>query len=145
MENSGKILKYLTIDDILRVAEEHEGRYQLLNENQLRYLAQMVGEKIGDTELFPTLAQKAAVYAHHIIAGHIFLDGNKRIGMHCALLFFELNGFSHPPGIDDSIVELGLNIANGTITDIDVIAVYMQSWIKRHTDESVFTPPQPPR
>lgn len=142
MENTGNILKYLTIDEILRVAEVHEGRYQLLNENQLRYLAQMVGENIGDTELFPTLAQKAAVYAHHIITGHIFLDGNKRIGMHCALLFFELNGFSHPPGIDNSIVELGLNIANGTITDIDVIADHLQSWIKRHTDESVFTPRQ---
>ena len=135
MENSGKILKYLTIDDIVRVAEEHEGRYQLLNENQLRYLVQMVGEKIGDTELFPTLAQKAAVYAHHIITGHIFLDGNKRIGMHCALLFFELNGFSHPPGIDDSIVELGLNIANGAITDIEVIADHLQSWLEQHTNE----------
>ena len=135
MENSGKRLKHLTIDEILRVAEEHEGRYRLLNENQLRYLVQMVGERIGDTELFPTLAQKAAVYAHHIITGHIFLDGNKRIGMHCALLIFELNGCPHPPGIDDSIVELGLNIANGTITDIEVIADHLQSWLEQQTDE----------
>lgn len=67
MKNAGKRLKYLTIDEILRVAEEHEGRYRLLNENQLRYLVQMVSENIGDTELFPALAQKAAVYAHHII------------------------------------------------------------------------------
>ena len=89
------------------------GRSQLLNENQLHYLVQIVGETIDDTELFPTLAQKAAVYAHHIITRHIFLDGNKRTGMHCAILFFELNGSSHPPGIDDSIVELGLGIANG--------------------------------
>ena len=134
MENAGKSLKYLTIDEILRVAEEHEGWYRLLNENQLRYLVQMVGEKIGTTELFPTLAQKSAVYAHHIITGHIFLDGNKRIGMHCALLIFELNGFSHPRGIDDSIVELGLNVANGTITDIEIIADHLQSWGEEPTD-----------
>ena len=63
MENSGETLKYLTVDDILEIAEEQVGRYQLLNENQLHYLVQIVGEKIGDTELFPTLAQKAAVYA----------------------------------------------------------------------------------
>ena len=94
MENSGRTLKYLTVDDILEVAEEQVGQYQLLNENQLHYLVQIVGETIGDTELFPTLAQKAAVYAHHIITRHIFLDGNKRTGMHSAILFFELNGFS---------------------------------------------------
>ena len=134
MENSGKTLKYLTVNDILEVAEEQVGRYQLLNENQLHYLVQIVSEKIGDTELFPTVAQKAAVYAHHIITRHIFLDGNKRTGMHCALLFFELNGFPHPYGIDDSIVELGLGIANGTITDIAVIANYLQSWLEQQTD-----------
>ena len=136
MENSGKTLKYLTIDEILRVAEEQVGRSQLLNENQLHYLVQIVGEKIGDTELFPTMGQKAAVYAHHIITRHIFLDGNKRTGMHCAILFFELNGFSHPPGIDDLIIELGLNIANGTIDDIEVIADHLQSWLEPQTNEN---------
>lgn len=136
MENSGETLKYLTVDDILEVAEEQVGRYQLLNENQLHYLVQIVGEKIGDTELFPSLEQKAAVYAHHIITRHIFLDGNKRTGMHCALLFFELNGFVHPDGIDDSIVELGLNIADGTIGDIKVIANHLQSWLEPQTNEN---------
>ena len=136
MENSGKTLKYLTVDDILEVAEEQVGRYQLLNENQLYYLVQIVGEQIGGAELFPTLAQKAAVYAHHIITRHIFLDGNKRTGMHCAILFFELNGLSHPPGIDDSIIELGLNIANGTIDDIEVIADHLQSWLEPQTNEN---------
>lgn len=134
MENSGKTLKYLTVDDILEVAQDQVGRYQLLNENQLHYLVQIVSEKIGDTELFPTLAQKAAVYAHHIITRHIFLDGNKRTGMHCALLFFELNGFPHPYGIDDSIVELGLKIADGTIDDIEIIADHLQSWLEQQTD-----------
>ena len=134
MENAGETLKYLTIDDILEVAEEQVRRYRLLNENQLHYLVQIVGEKIGDTELFPTLAQKAAVYAHHIITRHIFLDGNKRTGMHCALLFFELNGFFHPDGIDDLIVELGLKIADGTIDDIEVIADHLQSWLEPQTN-----------
>ena len=69
MENSSQTLRYLTIEDILSVAEGHVGSYQLLNENQLHYLVGMVGEKIGNTELFPTLFQKAAVYAHHIITG----------------------------------------------------------------------------
>lgn len=122
-------MKYLTIEDILIIAVGHVGDYQLLNENQLHYLVGIVGEKFGDTELFPTVFQKAAVYAHHIITGHIFLDGNKRVGLTCALRFLELNGYSRHLDIDDSIIDLGFKIADGTITDIDVIADHIQSWI----------------
>ena len=122
-------MNYLTIEDILIIAVGHVGDYQLLNENQLHYLVDIVGEKFGDTELFPTVFQKAAVYAHHIITGHIFLDGNKRVGLTCALQFLELNGYSRHSNIDDSIIDLGLKIADGTMTDIEVIADRIQSWI----------------
>ena len=46
-------MKYLTIEDILIIAVGHVGNYQLLNENQLHYLVDIVGEKFGDTDLFP--------------------------------------------------------------------------------------------
>ena len=130
MENSGETLRYLTIAEILRVAEWHVGSYQLLNENQLHYLVEIVGAKLGDTELFPTLHQKAAVYAHHIITGHLFSDGNKRVGLTCALTFLVLNGCSLQPNIEDSIIELGFKIADGTITDLEIIAAHIQSWIQ---------------
>ena len=122
-------MKYLTIEDILIIAVGHVGNYQLLNENQLHYLVDIVGEKFGDTDLFPTLFQKAAVYAHHIITGHIFLDGNKRIGLNCAILFLEFNGCTLRLDIDDSIIELGLKVADGSITALEVIADHIQSWI----------------
>ena len=130
MENSGETLRYLTIAEILGVAEKHVGSYQLLNENQLHYLVEIVGAKLDDTELFPTLHQKAAVYAHRIITGHIFLDGNKRIGLTCALAFLVLNGCSLHRDIEDSIIELGFKIADGTITDLEIIADHIQSWIQ---------------
>ena len=122
-------MRYLTIEDILIIAVGHVGAYQLLNENQLHYLVDIVGEKFGDIDLFPTIFQKAAVYAHHIITGHIFLDGNKRVGLTCALRFLELNGYSRRLNIDDLIIELGFKIADGSITDIDDIADRIQSWI----------------
>ena len=128
-------MKYLTIEDILRVARGQVGSYQLLNENQLHYLVEIVGEKLGDSELFPTLPQKAAVYAHHIITRHIFLDGNKRIGLTCALWFLVLNGRAPYLNIDDLIIDLGFNIADGTINDVEIIAEHLQSWIQRQTDE----------
>lgn len=122
-------MRYLTIEEILEVAEGHVSDYQVLREEQLRYLVEVVGWKIGDTELYPTLPQKAAVYAHHIITGHIFLDGNKRIGLNCAILFLEFNGCTLRLDIDDSIIELGLKVADGSITALEVIADHIQSWI----------------
>ena len=129
MENSGQHIRYLTISEILMVADWHESNYQVLKENQLQYLIEAVSVKYGNIELYPTLFQKAAVYAHHIITGHIFLDGNKRIGMHSALLFLALNDYSLRPNLKDSIIELGLKIADGSTTDIDAIANHIQSWI----------------
>jgi len=44
MENPGQLMKYLTIEDILIIADGHVGDYQLLNENHLRYLVEAVVE-----------------------------------------------------------------------------------------------------
>lgn len=129
MENPGKHIRYLTISEILMVADWHESNYQVLKENQLHYLIEAVMAKFGNVELYPSLFQKAAVYAHHIITGHIFFDGNKRIGMHSALFFLALNDYSFRLNIEDSIIELGLRIADGSMTDIDTIANHIQQWI----------------
>ena len=123
-------MRHLTIEDILIIAETHVDNHQLLRKDQLDYLVEAISAKFGDTELYPTPFQKAAVYAHHIITGHIFFDGNKRIGLTCALRFLELNGYSRLSDIDDSIIALGFKIADGTIIDIDVIADHIQSWIQ---------------
>ena len=40
----------------------------------------------------------SAAYAYHLCQNHPFLDGNKRTGLACALVFLELNGVSpHDP------------------------------------------------
>ncbi len=122
-------MRYLTIAEILEVAEGHVGTYHLLDENRLHYVVDAVSGKFGDIELYPTLSQKAAVYAHHIVTGHVFLDGNKRTDLHCAILFLEVNGCTLRLDIDDSIIDLGFKIADGTITDIEVIADRIQAWI----------------
>lgn len=122
-------MRYLTIPEILEVAEGHVNNYQLLNESQLHYLVEAVRGKFGNTELYPNLFQKAAVYAHHIITGHIFLDGNKRTGLNCAILFLEFNGCTLRLDIEDSLIDLGFKIADGSITDIEGIAAHIESWV----------------
>ena len=122
-------MRHLTIEDILIIAETHVDNYQILHKDRLDYLVEAISAKFGDTELYPTPFQKAAVYAHHIITGHIFMDGNKRIGLTCALRFLEMNGYHRRFNIDNLIIDLGLKIADRTITDINVIADRIQSWL----------------
>ena len=42
-------------------------------------------------ELYPSVQQKAARLGYGLVKNHAFLDGNKRIGAHAALVFLALN------------------------------------------------------
>ena len=93
----------------------------IINHSSLEYLINIVKEKINDTELYPTLPLKAAVYAFNIITRHIFIDGNKRTGMACAFQFLELNDYSISDSIPtDEIVDIALKVAknNANLTDL---------------------------
>jgi death-on-curing protein len=69
----------------------------------------------GVTDLF-TLA---ASYAHAVIQGHPFVDGNKRTGILSAIVFLELNGQSlHVPESD--VVRHTLTLASRESTEEDL-------------------------
>ena len=60
----------------------------------------------------PTRPQMAASYAAGIIRNHPFLDGNKRTGAACAIIFLAINGVD-PKGDEEGLVELALAVAQG--------------------------------
>lgn len=50
-----------------------------------------IGQCFGDTELYPTIEDKAATLLYLIVKKHSFIDGNKRIGAACFLHFLDRN------------------------------------------------------
>ncbi len=62
MENPRQSMKYLTIEEILIIAEAQVGNYQFLHREQLDYLVEAVSAKFGDVELYPTLYSKKMLY-----------------------------------------------------------------------------------
>lgn len=44
-------------------------------------------------DLYPEIEAKAATLAYGIINNHPFIDGNKRTGIHCMLVFLYLNEY----------------------------------------------------
>ena len=88
-------------------------------------------QKVFGQELYPSLFQKAAVYARNVIMNHPFVDGNKRTGMAAASVFLENNGqklFCK----EGEIEKFALSIVEKRL-DINAIA----EWFKKHTKKNI--------
>ncbi len=51
MEDPRQLMRYLTIEDILIIAEAQVGNYQFLDKEQLDYLVDAVSAKFGDDSI----------------------------------------------------------------------------------------------
>ena len=94
------MINYLEKEDVLfinqRTVAEHGGNYMpphnFLHEENLDYLLEAVQAEMFGAPLYPTIADKAALYCFNIIGNHIFTDGNKRTGLEAGLAFLKMNG-----------------------------------------------------
>lgn len=66
----------------------------LRDDNLLQSALASPMQTYDDTELFPTLIDKAVRLACGLTQNHPFIDGNKRIGAHAMLVVLALNGVS---------------------------------------------------
>ena len=119
MEETSQVIKYLELSDLIEIhrrylsSEGIETSFAgvLHNPNSLEYLLHVV--RIGETEgdPYPTLAEKAVVYAFNIITRHVFVDGNKRTGMTAMFWFLNLNTADLKGITSMEIVNVALSIA----------------------------------
>ena len=80
----------------------------------------------GGTELYPTLAEKAAALCFSLVMNHPFIDGNKRIGHAAMETFLVLNGFQLNANVNDSESAI-LRLAAGKLERIAFTA-----WVVEH-------------
>jgi len=130
MEGAFKaIIRYLTCEEISninkkvlqRTSEINNFSNNLLNESSLKYAVDVVKGKIFNKDIYPTLYDKASLYAYSIIRKHIFIDGNKRTGTIVAFSFLEINGYTISRMIPDTeIVDVTLNLAEGKKTQKEI-------------------------
>ena len=105
----------------------HGGNYvppeNLLHGEALDYLVETVQATMFGQPLYPSLADKAALYMFNVISNHIFQDGNKRTGLEAAQLFLRANG----SGFSDKLVAIeheGQLIPEGTETIDDHLIAF---------------------
>ena len=83
-------------------------------------------QQFDNTDLFPTIQQKAARLGYGLIKNHAFVDGNKRIGAHVMFIFLEINGISLEY-TQKELYTMVLDVASG-ILDTEEIT----KWILDH-------------
>ena len=81
----------------------------------------------ADTELFPTLFEKAAALLQAIATYHPFVDGNKRTALISAGAMLEANGYTVAYTPDDA-VHFMLSVVNDRLSIEQIV-----EWLREHS------------
>ena len=78
-------------------------------------------------ELYPGIFEKAAALMESLINNHPFVDGNKRTGIACAVLFLKQNGISFSAK-NAELEKFTLRVASSKVGYTEIA-----KWLKNHS------------
>lgn len=89
------MVRYLLLDEVIEI-HKHQistfgGSQGIRDQGLLESACAQPLTGFRGFERHKTLFEKGAAYAYFIIKNHPFIDGNKRTGLHAALVFLYLN------------------------------------------------------
>lgn len=92
--------RYVAVDQVLEIhavmIEKFGGLAGVRDKNLLFSALEAPKAAFGGVDLYPSIFEKAATYAYHLIRNHPFSDGNKRTAYFVVLLFLEANEIISP-------------------------------------------------
>lgn len=99
-------MRFLTLGELIelhrRVIEQSGGADGIRDLGLAESALAQPQMSFGGTELYPTLAEKAAALCFSLVMNHPFIDGNKRIGHAAMETFLVMNGFELNADVDDA-------------------------------------------
>jgi death-on-curing family protein len=95
-------------------------------QNKLKAILGTINQTFDNSELYPSIEEKAANLLYLIIKDHPFTDGNKRIGAFMFILFLDMNSFLNKPNgerkvNDNALTALSLLIAISEPKEKDIM------------------------
>lgn len=119
---------FLSFDEVLaihaRLIHRYGGSLGIRDRGLLESALAMPRMTFGGELLHGTLFEMAAAYLFHIVKNHPFVDGNKRAGLACGLVFLGLNEH-RVVTTNDALVELVLGVVDGR-TPKSEVAVFLE-------------------
>lgn len=123
-------MRYLTLGEVLdlhaRVLAQTGGGQGLRSLPALEASVAQPRHTFGGADLYPDLAEKAAMLGFGLIQGHAFVDGNKRVGHAAMEAFLLLNGWEFVAPVDDA-ERMILAVAGSVASYPDLLA-----WVRLH-------------
>ncbi len=125
---------YLTKEIVMEIHSaqiaEHGGMPGVRDHAGLESAISQPKSSFGGEDLYPTIFDKAATYAFHLAESQAFVDGNKRVGLACALTFLALNGIEFDDDQPD-FFDAMLAIANRTLDKEGLSEIFRQAWLRQ--------------
>ena len=122
---------YLTAEQVLfihyRLVSETGGEHGVRDLGLLESAVARPQATFDRQELYPDVFEKAAALLEPLINNHPFMDGNKRTGIACAVLFLQQNGISFSAKNAD-LEKFTLRVASSKAGHSEIA-----QWLKRHS------------
>ena len=125
---------YLTAEQILfihyRLISETGGEPGLRDIGLLESAVSRPRQTYGNEELYPDIFEKAAALMESLVNNHPFIDGIKRTGIACTVLFLRQNGITFSAK-NSELEKFTLRVASSQIKRSE-IAVWLKKHSRRH-------------
>lgn len=121
-------MKLITLEQVLQmhvlVVRETGGSTGLRDLKRLEAVLGTQQQSAFGKEAYPDPTQKAAALIRGIVAGHPFVDGNKRTAMLAGLTFLQVNNipFEAQPG---AIEDFAVSVATDKL-DVQAVAAWLE-------------------
>jgi death-on-curing protein len=126
------IVGYLSVSQVMALHTEqlrlYGGAAGVRDKGALESALARPAMTFGGEDLYEDIASKAAAMMHSLALNHPFVDGNKRVAAHAAIVFVELNGweFLATPG---ELVEMTLAVAEGKVA-VEALAIWFRQRLR---------------
>ena len=124
---------YLSLEQVLEVhayqIRRFGGSAGLRDRGALEAAVARPQMTFGGEDLYPEVPAKAAALMHSLVMNHPFVDGNKRVGAHAALLFVRANEMVHDI-TPAELTEVTLSVARGELT-AEALTIWLRQRLRR--------------
>lgn len=122
------MIEHLSIEQVLHLHALQIGRYggaaRVRDSGGLEAALVRPAMTFAGEDLYPDVPAKAAALMHSLVLNHPFVDGNKRVGAHAAIVFIDVNAHTFAC-THDELVATDLAVAAGELR-VEALTIWIR-------------------
>jgi death-on-curing protein len=127
------VIVHLSIEQVIDLHDEQLQRYGGATGTRDRGMLESALARpamtFGGEDLYPDVPAKAAALMHSLALNHPFIDGNKRVAAHAAVVFVNVNGVELMASVPE-LVDITLAVAEGKV-EVEALTIWFRQRLKR--------------